>query len=176
MTRREKLEALLVESPDDTFLRYALALTYASEGNAAKPASAWHVSLKATPTMCRPTCSLLNCTWNLSSPIRPGRCWREGLRRPGEGGDTHAEGSCAACSNSCRDNRHKQKKLVAPGTTLALGWHALSLFAKGVADAAAELVVIVGSCTMSHTSPTRQRGSTSMRPHATIRRESERQS
>ncbi len=35
MNRREKLEALLVDSPDDTFLRYALALAYASEGNAA---------------------------------------------------------------------------------------------------------------------------------------------
>jgi predicted Zn-dependent protease len=34
MNRREKLEELLAESPDDTFLRYALALAYASEGNA----------------------------------------------------------------------------------------------------------------------------------------------
>jgi Tfp pilus assembly protein PilF len=33
MSRREKLEALLSESPEDTFLRYALALAFASEGN-----------------------------------------------------------------------------------------------------------------------------------------------
>lgn len=33
MTRREKLEALLAESPDDAFLRYALALAYAAEGD-----------------------------------------------------------------------------------------------------------------------------------------------
>jgi len=36
MNRREKLEALLVESPDDPFLRYALALAFASEGDAAR--------------------------------------------------------------------------------------------------------------------------------------------
>lgn len=35
MNRREKLEALLAESPDDPFLRYALALALVSEGNAA---------------------------------------------------------------------------------------------------------------------------------------------
>jgi thioredoxin-like negative regulator of GroEL len=34
MNRREKLEELLRESPDDVFLRYALALAWASEGNA----------------------------------------------------------------------------------------------------------------------------------------------
>jgi Tfp pilus assembly protein PilF len=33
MNRREKLEALLVQSPDDAFLRYALALAWVSEGN-----------------------------------------------------------------------------------------------------------------------------------------------
>jgi len=33
MNRREKLEELLKQSPDDTFLRYALALACASEGN-----------------------------------------------------------------------------------------------------------------------------------------------
>jgi predicted Zn-dependent protease len=38
MTRREKLEAMLAESPDDPFLRYALALAYASEGNPAEAA------------------------------------------------------------------------------------------------------------------------------------------
>jgi Tfp pilus assembly protein PilF len=36
MNRREKLEALLVESPDDPFLRYALALAFVSEGDAAR--------------------------------------------------------------------------------------------------------------------------------------------
>jgi thioredoxin-like negative regulator of GroEL len=33
MNRREKLEAMLVQSPDDTFLRYALALAFAAEGD-----------------------------------------------------------------------------------------------------------------------------------------------
>ena len=33
MNRREKLKAMLVESPDDPFLKYALALALASEGN-----------------------------------------------------------------------------------------------------------------------------------------------
>ena len=33
MNRREKLEALLAQSPDDAFLRYALALAWSSEGN-----------------------------------------------------------------------------------------------------------------------------------------------
>ncbi len=34
MTRREKLEAMLAQSPEDTFLRYALALAVAAEGDA----------------------------------------------------------------------------------------------------------------------------------------------
>lgn len=33
MPKREKLEALLQESPDDTFLNYALALQLAAEGD-----------------------------------------------------------------------------------------------------------------------------------------------
>lgn len=35
MNRREKLETMLAASPGDSFLSYALALTFASEGNAA---------------------------------------------------------------------------------------------------------------------------------------------
>jgi thioredoxin-like negative regulator of GroEL len=38
MTRREKLETMLAEAPDDPFLRYALALAYASEGNPSEAA------------------------------------------------------------------------------------------------------------------------------------------
>ncbi len=33
MSRREQLEALLADSPEDTFLRYALAMEFASEGD-----------------------------------------------------------------------------------------------------------------------------------------------
>ncbi len=33
MSRREKLEAMLAQSPNDTFLRYALAMACVSEGN-----------------------------------------------------------------------------------------------------------------------------------------------
>jgi len=33
MNRREKLEAMLAQSPDDPFLRYALALAWAGEGD-----------------------------------------------------------------------------------------------------------------------------------------------
>jgi len=33
MNRRQKLEAMLADSPDDTFLQYALALQFAAEGD-----------------------------------------------------------------------------------------------------------------------------------------------
>jgi len=33
MSRREKIEAMLVDEPGDTFLRYSLAMEYRSEGN-----------------------------------------------------------------------------------------------------------------------------------------------
>ncbi len=33
MSRREKIEAMLAEDPNDTFLRYALAMEYKSEGS-----------------------------------------------------------------------------------------------------------------------------------------------
>jgi len=35
MTRREKLEAMLLESPDDSFLRYGIAMEDRSAGNGA---------------------------------------------------------------------------------------------------------------------------------------------
>ena len=33
MSRREKIESMLAEDPNDTFLRYSLAMEYRSEGN-----------------------------------------------------------------------------------------------------------------------------------------------
>ncbi|MFG0254026.1 MAG: tetratricopeptide repeat protein [Rhodopirellula sp. JB053] len=33
MSRREKIEAMLVDDPTDTFLRYSLAMEFRSEGN-----------------------------------------------------------------------------------------------------------------------------------------------
>lgn len=33
MSRREKIEAMLVDEPNDTFLRYSLAMEYRSEGD-----------------------------------------------------------------------------------------------------------------------------------------------
>ena len=49
MNRREKLEVLLVESPDDAFLRYALALAFASEGNSAQAIAGLDGLLQSTP-------------------------------------------------------------------------------------------------------------------------------
>ena len=49
MNRREKLEALVAESPDDPFLRYALALALASEGNAALAREGLEDLMRSTP-------------------------------------------------------------------------------------------------------------------------------
>lgn len=38
MTKREQLEQMLAASPNDAFLKYALAMTYASEGQTAEAA------------------------------------------------------------------------------------------------------------------------------------------
>jgi Tfp pilus assembly protein PilF len=49
MNRLEKLEALLADSPGDPFLRYALALAYASEGNAVRAQEGLDVLLQSNP-------------------------------------------------------------------------------------------------------------------------------
>jgi len=38
MTKREQLEQMLAANPNDAFLKYALAMTYASEGQTAEAA------------------------------------------------------------------------------------------------------------------------------------------
>ncbi|HEY2251855.1 MAG TPA: tetratricopeptide repeat protein [Planctomycetaceae bacterium] len=49
MNRREKLEAMLVESPDDPFLKYALALALASEGKVAEAQEGLDRLLQTSP-------------------------------------------------------------------------------------------------------------------------------
>ncbi len=48
-TRREKIEAMLASEPDDTFLRYSLAMEYDKEERHAESLAAFEELMQATP-------------------------------------------------------------------------------------------------------------------------------
>ncbi|WP_146460865.1 hypothetical protein [Rubripirellula tenax] len=49
MTRREKIEAMLADDPNDNFLRYSLAMELRSEGANAKSLEIFDALMKETP-------------------------------------------------------------------------------------------------------------------------------
>ena len=49
MSRREQLEAMLADSPEDTFLRYALAMEWSSEGDDEKSVEIFRALMGDTP-------------------------------------------------------------------------------------------------------------------------------
>ncbi len=49
MSRREKIEAMLADDPNDTFLRYSLAMEFRSEGDHAKSIELMTELTKGTP-------------------------------------------------------------------------------------------------------------------------------
>jgi len=92
MTRREKLEALLVESPDDPFLRYGLALAYASEGNPAEASRRLVALLESDPHYVPAYFQLaqLHVQLGQSDEARP--VLTRGIEAARRAGDAHAEG------------------------------------------------------------------------------------
>jgi thioredoxin-like negative regulator of GroEL len=48
-TRKEQLQEMLAEQPDDAFLRYCLAMEYVSEGNDEEAVHCFHLIYQASP-------------------------------------------------------------------------------------------------------------------------------
>jgi len=92
MKRREKLEAMLVESPDDAFLRYALALTYATEGNAAEASQRLARLIQSNPDYVPAYLQLAQLQLELGQPDQARPVLATGIEAARRAGDVHAEG------------------------------------------------------------------------------------
>jgi predicted Zn-dependent protease len=92
MNRREKLEALLSDSPDDPFLRYALALALAGEGNVVEAQEGLGSLLQSAPDYVPAYFQLAQLQVNdgkadLAKPVL-----MRGIEMARRAGDSHAEG------------------------------------------------------------------------------------
>lgn len=92
MNRREKLEAMLAGSPDDPFLRYALALALASEGDVPGAIARLDDMLQATPDYVPAYFQLaqLHAGRGQGELARP--VLTRGIEMARRAGDSHAEG------------------------------------------------------------------------------------
>jgi predicted Zn-dependent protease len=92
MTRREKLETMLAESPADSFLRYALALTYASEGNPAEAARHLGELVEQDPQYVPAYLQLGQLHAGLGQADQAKPVLARGIEAARRAGDAHAEG------------------------------------------------------------------------------------
>ncbi len=96
MTRREKLEAMLKESPDDSFLRYALAMEFRSAGDNEGALARFQELRELNP---RHVASYFQSGQILAALTRTEEAkemLRNGIRTAGEVGDHHAAGEMQA--------------------------------------------------------------------------------
>ena len=91
MNRREKLEALLAESPDDPFLRYALALAFASEGNAARAQAGLDDLLQSAPDYVPAYLQLAQLQVDQGRPDLAKPVLARGIEMAHRAGQSHAE-------------------------------------------------------------------------------------
>ena len=92
MTRREKLETMLAESPGDPFLQYALALTYASEGNPAEAARRLGELIEQAAQYVPAYLQLAQLHADLGQAEQAKPVLARGIEAARRAGDTHAEG------------------------------------------------------------------------------------
>jgi Tfp pilus assembly protein PilF len=92
MTRREKLEALLQDDPDDSFLRYAVAMEHKSEGEPAKALETLQEVLERDPQYVAAyfQAAQLLAEANQTDPARD--LLRHGILVAERAGDSHAAG------------------------------------------------------------------------------------
>ncbi|HLJ11149.1 MAG TPA: tetratricopeptide repeat protein [Planctomycetaceae bacterium] len=91
MNRREKLEAMLAEAPDDTFLRYALALAFASEGNPGLAREGLTALLADDPHYVPAYFQLAQIELQLGEAARAKPVLTRGIEMARRAGDAHAE-------------------------------------------------------------------------------------
>jgi Tfp pilus assembly protein PilF len=92
MTRREKLEAMLIQSPNDTFLRYALALAYVSEGNPSAAQERLEALVESDPHYVPTYFQLAQLQASQGQADRAKPTLTRGIEMARRAGDTHAEG------------------------------------------------------------------------------------
>jgi Tfp pilus assembly protein PilF len=92
MTRREKLEAMLLQSPNDTFLRYALALAFVSEGNPSAAAERLEALVESDPQYVPTYFQLAQLQAAQGQADRAKPVLTKGIEMARRAGDTHAEG------------------------------------------------------------------------------------
>lgn len=91
MSRREKLEALLAESPEDTFLRYALALAHAAEGNSREAIARLEALLEDDSHYVPAYFQLAQLQVQLGQPEQARPVLTRGIEMARRAGDAHAE-------------------------------------------------------------------------------------
>ncbi|HEY3966476.1 MAG TPA: tetratricopeptide repeat protein [Planctomycetaceae bacterium] len=92
MTRREKLETMLAGSPDDPFLRYALALALASEGDAPGAIVRLEEMLQTSPDYVPAYFQLAQLQAGLGRNDEAKPVLTRGIEMARRAGDSHAEG------------------------------------------------------------------------------------
>jgi thioredoxin-like negative regulator of GroEL len=92
MNRREKLEAMLAASPEDTFLRYALALAWAAEGNPTGARDQLSGLLDDDPHYVPAYFQLAQLQVQMGEPALARPVLSRGIEMARRAGDSHAEG------------------------------------------------------------------------------------
>jgi Tfp pilus assembly protein PilF len=91
MSRREKLESMLAQSPDDTFLRYALALAEASAGDVPRARDRLEALVQADPNYVAAYFQLAQLQVQLGQPDLAKPVLARGIEVARRAGDAHAE-------------------------------------------------------------------------------------
>lgn len=92
-TRRERIEAMLRETPDDDgFLRYGLAMEYKAEGNPEKAAACFRDLLRATPDYVAGYLQLGQLLNQMGEEDEAKSVYRDGIAVAQRKGDQHAAG------------------------------------------------------------------------------------
>lgn len=92
MSRREKLAALLAESPDDVFLQYALAMQFASDGDEPAAIERLNNLLEGDPHYVPAYFQLAQLLAKRSETEPARQTLVRGIEQARRAGDDHAEG------------------------------------------------------------------------------------
>jgi thioredoxin-like negative regulator of GroEL len=92
MNRREKLEALLADNPDDSFLEYALAMQFASEGDDRGATDRMGALLERDPGYVPAYFQLAQIVVRRGETERAKQLLARGIEMARRAGDDHAEG------------------------------------------------------------------------------------
>jgi thioredoxin-like negative regulator of GroEL len=92
MSRRQKLEAMLADSPDDTFLQYALAMQCAADGDDPGAAERMAALLENDPHYVPAYFQLAQIVVRSGETDRARQLLTRGIEAARRAGDDHAEG------------------------------------------------------------------------------------